>query len=92
MRRPRSAPIKRAVSSDDVARHGRSGLGHVGGQQHARRRLLAEAVGRCASVDPETVLGPVRVLFAATTDDVYDRTVRITMLDILGEAASPDTL
>lgn len=61
--------------------------------RNARRRRLAGTVGRCASVDPAAVLGPVQGLFSASTgDDGHDRVVRTTMLDVLEEAASPATL
>lgn len=59
----------------------------------ARRRRLAGAVGRCAAVDPAGVLAAVHGLFSATTgDEHHDRSVRMTMLDVLEEAVSPDTL
>ena len=59
----------------------------------ARRRHLAETVGRCASVSPAAVFSSVRSLFSATTgDERQDRAVRVTMLDVLEEAVSPETL
>jgi hypothetical protein len=61
--------------------------------RNARRRRLAETVGRCASVDPAALLPSVQGLFSATTgDDRLDRAVRTTMLDVLEEAVSPETL
>lgn len=61
--------------------------------RNARRRRLAETVGRCASVEPAAVLASVQGLFSATTgDDGHDLVVRTTMLDVLEEAASPATL
>lgn len=62
-------------------------------RRNARRRRLAEAVGRCAAVNFEAVLGPAQALFAATTgDDEHDRTTRIAMLDVLEPAVSAETL
>jgi hypothetical protein len=62
-------------------------------QRDSRRRHLADAVGRCCSADPESVLGPVLGLFTATTGDArQDRLVRTTMLDVLEEAVSPGTV
>ncbi|PZS09136.1 MAG: hypothetical protein DLM64_11120 [Solirubrobacterales bacterium] len=59
----------------------------------ARRRHLAESVGRCASVSPAAVFSSVRSLFSATTgDERQDRAVRITMLEVLEKAVSPETL
>jgi hypothetical protein len=59
----------------------------------ARRRHLAETVGRCASVNPTAVFSSVQGLFSATTgDERHDRAVRVTMLDILEKAVSPETL
>jgi hypothetical protein len=62
-------------------------------RRNARRRRLAQAVGRCASVKAAEVIAAVQALFAATTgDDEHDRAVRTTMIDVLEEAVSPDTL
>ena len=62
-------------------------------QRDARRRHLAETVGRCATANPETVLDSVRALFEATTGDEHtDRAVRSTLLEVLEEAVSPDTI
>jgi hypothetical protein len=59
----------------------------------ASRRHLAQAIGRCASANPERVLTSVQALFSATTgDESQDRAVRTTMLDVLEEAVSPETL
>src|SRR5207249_4096520 len=53
----------------------------------------AQAVGRCASAKAAEVLAAVQALFSATTgDDDHDRAVRTTMIDILEEAVSPETL
>jgi hypothetical protein len=61
--------------------------------RNARRHRLASTMGRCAAVDPAGVLDPVHGLFSATTgDEDHDRAVRMTMLDVLEEAVSPDTL
>ena len=62
-------------------------------RRDARRRRLAQTVGRCASARAADVLAAVRALFTATTgDEVHDRAVRTTMIDVLEEAASPETL
>jgi hypothetical protein len=62
-------------------------------RRDARRRRLAQAVGRCASVKATEVIGAVQALFSATTgDDDHDRAVRTTMIDVLEEAVSPETL
>ncbi len=62
-------------------------------RRDARRRHLAQAVGRCATVNPAAVLTSVLALFTATTGDgQQDRAVRVTMLDALEEAVSPETL
>ncbi|MGH3171790.1 MAG: hypothetical protein ACRDN0_38760, partial [Trebonia sp.] len=62
-------------------------------RRDARRRRLAQTVGRCASARTADVLAAVLALFTATTgDEVHDRAVRTTMIDALEEAASPETL
>lgn len=62
-------------------------------RRNASRRHLAQAIGRCASANPERVLTSVQALFSATTgDESQDRAVRTTMLDVLEEAVSPKTL
>jgi hypothetical protein len=62
-------------------------------RRDARRQRLAETIGRCASVNPAAVLASVQALFSATTgDERHDRAVRTTMLDVLEEAVSPETL
>ena len=62
-------------------------------RRNASRRHLAQAIGRCASANPEQVLTSVQALFSATTgDESQDRAVRTTMLDVLEEAVSPETL
>jgi len=62
-------------------------------RRDGRRRRLAETIGRCASVNPAAVLASVQALFSATTgDERHDRAVRSTMLDVLEEAVSPETL
>lgn len=59
----------------------------------ARRRRLAEAIGRCAATNPAAVLTPALALFTATTgDEQHDRTIRVAMLDVLEAAVSGDTL
>jgi hypothetical protein len=62
-------------------------------RRDGRRHRLAQAVGRCASVKAAEVLAAVQALFSATTgDDDHDRAVRTTMIDVLEEAVSPETL
>ena len=62
-------------------------------RRNARRRHLAEAVGRCALGNPVGVLTSVQGLFSATTgDERHDRAVRLTMLKVLEAAVSPETL
>jgi hypothetical protein len=62
-------------------------------RRDGRRHRLAQAVGRCASAKAAEVLAAVQALFSATTgDDDHDRAVRTTMIDVLEEAASPETL
>ena len=59
----------------------------------ARRRDLAETVGRCASASPAAVFASVRSFFSATTgDERHDRAVQIAMLEVLEKAVSPGTL
>lgn len=65
----------------------------LGIRRAARLRDLAEAVGRCARVQPESVLASVQELFSATTgNEHHDQAVRVTMLDVLKAAVSPETL
>lgn len=62
-------------------------------QHNKRVRDLAEAIGRCARTSADTVLTPVRALFAATTgDDDHDRAARLALLQILEAAVSAETL
>ena len=62
-------------------------------RRDARTHRLAQTVGRCASARTADVLAAVLALFTATTgDEVHDRAVRTTMIDVLEEAASPETL
>ena len=49
--------------------------------------------GRCAVDGGSAVISAVQALFAATTgDEQHDRVVRTTMVDVLEEAVSPETL
>jgi hypothetical protein len=62
-------------------------------RRDTRRRRLAQAVGRCASVKAAEVIAAVQALFSATTgDDDHDRAVRTAMIDVLEEAVSSETL
>jgi hypothetical protein len=62
-------------------------------RRDARRRWLAGTIGCCAAVSPEAVLTPVQSLFTATTGDAHvDRAVRVTMLTVLEQAVSAETL
>jgi hypothetical protein len=62
-------------------------------RRDARRRRLAQTVGRCAVDGGSAVISAVEALFAATTgDEQHDRVVRTTMVDVLEEAVSPETL
>jgi hypothetical protein len=61
--------------------------------RNARRRRLAETIGRCAATTPDAVLTPARALFTATTgDEEHDRRTRVTMLDVFEAAVSGETL
>ena len=62
-------------------------------RRDARLRRLAQTVGRCAVDGGSAVISAVQALFAATTgDEQHDRVVRTTMVDVLEEAVSPETL
>jgi hypothetical protein len=62
-------------------------------RRDACRGRLAKAIGRCTGVDPPAVLASVKALFSATTGDArHDRAVRTTMLEVLEDAVSPQTL
>jgi hypothetical protein len=85
---PEAMPQTREAAIVAAAERASQGI-----RRPARRRHLAETVGRCASANPAAVLASVQSLFSATTgDEDHDRAVRVTMLKVLEKAASPETL